>query len=80
MLIKYLFCQFLLGTDGTALKDMLFFLLEEAYLLIECSLDTETRKHTSSIVLGKSNAREPRVILVDTSLGRIVIHKYVFRN
>lgn len=39
MLIKYLFCQFALGTDDIELKDPLgfvlfFFWLEEGYLLI----------------------------------------------
>lgn len=56
MLIKYLFCQFALGTDGIELKDPLgffFFWLEEGYLLIGY-----TNKNTSSTVLGKFNNKE----------------------
>lgn len=55
MLIKYLFCQFLLGTDSTKLKGMIFlfsFFLEEVYLLIGSS-DKKT------IVFVKFNNREP---------------------
>lgn len=61
MLIKYLFCQFALGTDDIELKDPLgfvlfFFWLEEGYLLI--GYIDKKKKNTSSTVLGKFSDKE----------------------
>ena len=61
MLIKYLFCQFALGTDDIELKDplgfvLVFFWLEEGYLLI--GYIDKKKKNTSSTVLGKFSDKE----------------------
>ena len=64
MLIKYLFCQFALGTDDIELKDpvgfvvffcFFFFWLEEGHLLIGY---IDNKKNTSSTVLGKFSDKE----------------------
>lgn len=61
MLIKYLFCQFALGTDDIELKDplgfVLFFFLAGGRLPPNW-IHRQKKKNTSSTVLGKFSDKE----------------------